>query len=80
MNMLFAIDKETEEVMVSESPKGSKQINFVERIGKQENEILWLAVATLTSISQSPKFDAAIFKAMDKTCQLIYSKHKEGKL
>ncbi len=78
--MLFAIDKETEEVIVSESPKGSKQINFVERVGRQENETFWLAVATLTSIAQSPKIDAAIFKAMDKTCQLIYSKHKEGKL
>jgi hypothetical protein len=35
---LFAIDQKTEEVIVSESPKGSYQINFIERITRQENE------------------------------------------
>jgi Lhr-like helicase len=79
MNMLFAIDVETEEVIVSESPKGSNKIVLVERIGRQKNETLWLAVATLTSITKAEKMDAAVFKAMDKTCQLIYSKYKEGR-
>ena len=32
MNMLFAIDAKTEEAIVSNSPKGSNKINFIERI------------------------------------------------
>jgi hypothetical protein len=73
---LFAIDKKTEEVIVSESPKGSNQINFIERINRQENELLYNAVTILTSISQAPDLDVPLFKAMDKVCQLIYAKGK----
>jgi hypothetical protein len=78
MNYLFAIDENTDEVIISESPKGSNKINFIERITKKENEILYNSVATLTAITKDPNFDAAIFKAMDKVCQLIYIKIKEG--
>jgi hypothetical protein len=74
--VLFAIDLKTEEVIVSESPKGSNKINLIERIGRQENEILYNAVVTLTSISKAPKMDVAIFKAMDKVCQMIYNKRE----
>lgn len=77
MNKLFAVDTNTEEVIVSESPKGSNKINFIERIKRQENVILYNAVITLTSITHAPNLDTSIFKAMDKVCQLIYSKHKE---
>jgi hypothetical protein len=38
--------------------------------------MLYNAVATLTSITQASDFDAAIFKAMDKVCQMLYNKHK----
>lgn len=75
-NLLFAIDTTTEEVIVSESPKGSIEVNFIERIGRNDNEMLYNAVATLTSITQASDFDAAIFKAMDKVCQMLYNKHK----
>jgi hypothetical protein len=75
-NNLFAIDQKTEEVIVSESPKGSNQINFIERISRQENEMLYNAVTILTNISQAPDLDVPIFKAMDKVCQLIYGKGK----
>jgi hypothetical protein len=75
-NKLFAIDPKTEEIIVSESPKGSNQINFIERISRQENELLFNAIITLTSISQAPDLDVPIFKAMDKVCQLIYAKSK----
>jgi len=71
-NFLFAIDEQTKEVIISESPKGSIKINFIERIGRKENEILYNAVVTLTSITKDPNFDAALFKAMDKVCQMIY--------
>jgi hypothetical protein len=30
----------------------------------------------LTSISRAPAIDTAVFKAMDKVCQMIYKKHK----
>jgi hypothetical protein len=76
-NNLFAIDTKTEEVIVSESPKGSNKINLIERIKRQENELLYNAVVTLTSITNAPDLDMSIFKAMDKVCQLIYGKQKD---
>jgi hypothetical protein len=76
-NLLFAIDVNTEEVIVSDSPKGTNKINLIERIGRNNNEILYNAVVTLTSITKATNFDAAIFKAMDKVCQIVYNKHKE---
>jgi hypothetical protein len=76
-NTLFAIDLNTEEIIISDSPKGSNKINFIERIGRQDNNMLYDAVVTLTSITNASNFDVAIFKAMDKVCQMIYNKHKE---
>jgi len=78
-NILFAIDLNKEEVIISDSSKGSNKIDFIEYIGRQENEILYNAVVTLTAITNAPNLDIAIFKAMDKVCQLIYNKHKETK-
>jgi hypothetical protein len=75
-NFLFAIDQDKEDVIISESPKGSMKINFIERIQRKENEVLFNAVLTLTAITKDPNFDAALFKAMDKVCQLIYNKSK----
>lgn len=73
-NILFAIDNATEEIIVSESPKGTNKINLIERISRKENELLYYAVSTLTLITKDPNFDPSIFKAMDKVCQLLYSK------
>ena len=73
--ILFAIDFNTEEILVSSSEKGTKKVNFIERIHRKENELLFNAVVTLTSTTTSPDFDLAIFKAMDKICQMIYGKH-----
>ena len=78
MSMLFAIDTKTEEIIVSDSPKGSNEIKFIERIKRQENEVLYNAVVALTIITKDPNFDVTIFKAMDKVCQMIYSKHNEN--
>jgi hypothetical protein len=75
--MLFAIDQNTNEIIVSESPKGSNKINLVERIKREENIVLYNAVVTLSSISSSSNLDISLFKAMDKVCQLIYGKYKE---
>lgn len=77
MSMLFAIDPKTEEIIVSESPKGSNEINFVARIKRQNNEVLYNAVVTLTGITKTPNFDITIFKGLDKVCQMLYTKHKE---
>jgi hypothetical protein len=76
-NLLFAVDTNTEEVIVSDSPKGSNKVNFIERIKQSDNEMFFNAVLTLTSITKSPNFDAVIFKSMDKVCQIMYNKHKE---
>jgi hypothetical protein len=51
----------------------------VERIARENHEELYNAVVTLTSITQSAHFDLSIFKAMDKVCQLMYTKHTESK-
>jgi hypothetical protein len=74
--ILFAIDFNTEETLVSESEKGSNKVNFIERISRNENELLFDAVITLTKITNSTNFDITIFNAMDKVCQLIYNKYK----
>ena len=79
MNMLFAIDAKTEEAIVSNSPKGSNKINFIERIKRQDNTNLYTAIELLTSISNASSFDTSIFSAMDKVCQMMYNKHKEMK-
>ena len=78
-SLLFAIDIQTQEVIVSGSSKGSNKINFIERIVQSDNVMFYNAVQTLTSITKSSNFDMAIFKSMDKVCQMLYSKHKEGK-
>ena len=75
MTLLFAIDLNTEEVIISNSQKGSNKINFIERIKRKENDMLFNAVSTLTSISKASDFDVSIFKAMNKVCQMIYNKH-----
>ncbi|MFM7681777.1 MAG: hypothetical protein ACKO7P_03415 [Bacteroidota bacterium] len=72
---LFAIDRNTEEILVSQSAKGTNKIDFIEKISRTENEILHNAVTTLTSVSQDPNLDVAIFKSSDKLCQMIYAKH-----
>jgi len=76
-NLLFAINIHTEEVIVSDSSKGSNKINFIERIHRRDNDILYNAVVTLTSITKSANFDTAVFKAMDKVCQLMYNSMKK---
>jgi len=76
--ILFAIDLNTEEIIISNSPRGSNKINFIERIKNQDNNILYDAVVTLTSIANAENFDSSIFRAMDKVCQIIYTKHKEA--
>ena len=78
-SLLFAIDIDTQEVIVSGSSKGSNKINFIERIVQSDNIMFYNAVQTLTSITKSSNFDMAIFKSMDKVCQLMYRKHKESK-
>ena len=78
-SLLFAIDIQTHEVIVSGSSKGSNKIDFIERIVQSDNDMLYYAVQTLTSITKSSSFDMAIFKSMDKVCQMMYGKHKESK-
>ncbi len=76
-NFLFSVDPKSEEVTVSESPKGSNQINFIERISHQQNDILYNSFVILTSITKSTDFNLTVFKSMDKVCQLVYSNHKK---
>ena len=75
-NFLFAIDTTSDEIIVSESPKGSTKINLIERIDRKENELLYNAVLTLTLITKDANFNPSIFKAMDKVCQLLYKRNQ----
>jgi hypothetical protein len=72
MNKLFAVDFENQNVVVSESLKGSDIINQIEKVSRSDNELLYQAVKTLTMVSSSPVLNTKIFKAMDKVCQLVY--------
>ncbi len=72
--ILFAIDPNTQETIVSETEKGSNKVNFLERIPRTQNELLHDTVVIMTKMTKSPDFDLAIFKAMDKVCQMIYEK------
>ncbi|MEJ6777827.1 MAG: hypothetical protein QNK85_11000 [Crocinitomicaceae bacterium] len=75
-DLLFAIDANSKEVIVSDSSKGNNKIKFIERIKQSDNDMLFNAVITLTSITRLSNFDATLFKSMDKVCQMIYNKHK----
>ncbi len=57
----------------------SNFLTWIVRIGRSDNEILFDAVVTLTGITKAVHFDAGIFKAMDKVCQMIYNKHASAK-
>lgn len=74
--LLFAIDPTTEEIIVSESAKGSYQIQPVERIQRQSNALLHEAVTLLSNMAKAPDLDDAAFRAMDKVCQLMYAQHQ----
>jgi len=76
---LFAIDEKTEEVIVSVSAKGSKKIDFIERVARIQNEELYRSVLALTQLADAAEFDVKEFKAMDKACQGFYVRHKGGK-
>lgn len=72
---LFAIDKKTEEIIISISENNSNQIKSIGRMGRNENEILYLAVQALMLISKSPNSDLELFKLMDKVCQHVYKNY-----
>lgn len=78
-NFLFAIDIDNEELIVSNSTTGSNDVNFIERIRRSENEMLFNAALTLKSITKLSNFDKNIFELMDKVCQMMYAKNKEIK-
>jgi hypothetical protein len=73
--ILFAIDFNTKETIVSESEKGNNKVSFIERIPRNNNELLYDAVVLLTNITKSSNIDLPIFKAIDKVCLLIYNRH-----
>lgn len=77
--LLFAIDPNTQETIISETEKGSNKVDFLERIPRASNNLLFDSVVLLTNITRSPNFDPATFKAMDKVCQLIYEKQQIAK-
>lgn len=77
--ILFAIDGATKETLVSESEKASNKVIFIERIGYNENELLYDTVALLTKIANATPLNVPVYIALDKVCQLIYSNHTKSK-
>lgn len=75
-SLLFAIDKENQEVVISTSNDGSKKIENKDSIKKSENISLFNAVITLKSLIESDDLDIKVFKAMQKVCEMIYKNHK----
>ena len=80
IDYLFAIDFDKKEVIISESLKGTNKIKFIERIKKDDNEIMFNAVVTLNSITKSRNFDTNIFKLMDQVCQSLYKEYRHSKI
>jgi len=76
-NYLFAIDPTSNDILISESAKGSFKINLVERIPSTSDDLLFDAVKLLTNVSKQPDLDVALFKAVEKVCQVIYSKRNK---
>ena len=77
-SLLFAIDNKKQEVVISNSKKGTKKINLIEHINKKDNDILFNAVNTLTSIAKSRHFDIKVFEVMQKICEMIYKNHLDN--
>lgn len=77
MGLLFALDKQTESVVVSESVKNQNKITFKDRIFRKDNDVLYNATTTLTSLTNSTEFNAELYMSMDKICQMIYENHKK---
>jgi hypothetical protein len=75
--ILFAIDEPRAEILVSESAQGSNAIQPVARIPRNENPLLYDAVSLLTRITEAPDIDTAVFKAMDKVCELMWEKMRK---
>jgi hypothetical protein len=76
---LFAINSKTEEIMVSSTAEGSNSIKLIDRIPRNENELLFQAVQTMSVASRSPHIDEKIFNSIDHLCQLIYQKQHSSK-
>ena len=77
-SLLFAIDNKKQKVVISNSKQGSKKINSIELIDKKDNDILFNAVTTLTSITKSRHFDIKVFEVMQKICEMIYKNHLDN--
>ena len=78
-DQITAIDLSKGMLDIAKNKIQSNKVNFIERIGYSDNEILYNAVVTLTSITKASNFDASVFKSIDKVCQMLYNKHKENK-
>ena len=76
--LLFAVDANKEETIVSESAKGSYQIQPVERITRLAAPLLYQAVALLGQMAKDANLDAKVFSSMDKVCQMLYAQYKES--
>ena len=74
--LLFAIDPTKEETIVSESAKGSYQIQPIERVPRQSNPLFFQAVALLSQMAKEDNLDASVFTSMDKVCQKLYAQHR----
>ena len=42
--ILFALDLKTDEILISESEKGTNKVNLIERIQRNKNELLFDAI------------------------------------
>ena len=72
--ILFATDPQTNEILVSESAPGSNTIIPLARIPRADHPLLFDAANLLTQMTTSPLFDANVFKAMNKVCELMFEK------
>lgn len=54
-------------------------MHFIQRVSRKQNELLHSTTYTFTAITQPSDFELFVFKAMDKVCQMMYTKNMKYK-
>ena len=74
MILLFAIDPETEEVVISSSNNGSNDISSISRVSQDQNPELHAKVSELDKLVHSGDFSAKKFKDIHKQCADLWKR------
>lgn len=75
MILLFALDPETKEAVISSSKNGSNDITSISRVSQDQNPELHAKISELDRLVHSGDFSAQKFKNIHKQCQKLWTLH-----